>query len=80
MNNNGRTAIQITSIALAVLIAISGWIYATTKTDAARRVQSVEQKLEKHETRLNMNERGQAVIESQLGEINKKLDTLLNQR
>jgi len=80
MNNNGKTAIQITSIALAVLIAISGWIYATTKTDAARRVQSVEQKLEKHETRLNMNERGQAVIESQLGEINKKLDTLLNQR
>ena len=80
MNNNGRTAIQITSIALAVLIAISGWIYATTKTDAARRVQSVEQKLEKQETRLNMNERGLAVIESQLGEINKKLDTLLNQR
>ena len=80
MNNNGKTAIQITSIALAVLIAISGWIYATTKTDAARRVQSVEQKLEKQETRLNMNERGLAVIESQLGEINKKLDTLLNQR
>jgi len=80
MNNNGRTAIQIMSIALAVLIAISGWIYATTKTDAARRVQATEQKLEKHETRLNINERGLAVIEVQLGEINKKLDKLLDQR
>ncbi len=79
MSNNGKTAIQVMGVILGALITISGWIYATTKTDAARRVQTVEQKLEKHETRLSTNERSLAVIEVQLKEINKKLDTLLGQ-
>lgn len=78
MSNNGKTTIQITGVILAALITISGWVYATTKTDAARRVEMVEQKLEKYEERLNINERGLAVIEVQLKEINKKLDKLLD--
>ena len=79
MKNNGRAAAQIIGVVLVALITISGWVYATTKADAARRVGAVELRADKHEERLNINEQGLAVIEVQLKEINKKLDKLLDQ-
>ena len=79
MRNNGRVTVQIISIFLVALVAISGWVYATTKVDAARRVEAVELRVDKHGIRLDTSERNQAVIEVQLKEINKKLDRLLDQ-
>jgi len=79
MSNNGKITAQVISIVLVALIAISGWVYATTKVDAARRVEAVELRVDGHGVRLDTSERNQAVIEVQLKEINKKLDRLLDQ-
>ena len=78
-NGNNHLAVKVLGIIFGILVMIGGWVYGGLQSAAVHRIEVVETKIEKHETRINTNERGLAVIEVQLKEINKKLDTLLSQ-
>jgi hypothetical protein len=78
-NGNGQLTMKILGIVFGILMLIGGWVWGSLNYAAVHRIDVVEAKLEKHDTRINANERALAVIETQLKEINKKLDKLLDQ-
>jgi len=71
--------VKVLGIIFGILVTIGGWVYGGLQAAAVHRIEVVETKIEKYEERINTNERGLDVIEVQLREINKKLDTLLSQ-
>ena len=76
---NGQLTMKVLGIIFGVLILIGGWVWGSLNYAAVHRIDTVEQKVEKHDTRLNNHDTSLAVIETQLKEINKKLDKLLDQ-
>ena len=75
---NSQLTMKVLGIIFGVLMLVGGWVWGSLNYAAVHRIDAVEQKVEKHGIRLSNHDTSLAVIETQLEEINKKLDKLLD--